>query len=82
MAYRYAEAWRQQEVGAQLRKEEKKRATPVQGIRRHQHVAELDAAEELLESSRLAARVRGLGGLGNRHPQRLAIQARLGDERR
>lgn len=41
----------------------------MQGIRLNQHVAELDAAEEPFEGSRLAALVSGIGGLGNRHPQ-------------
>jgi hypothetical protein len=54
----------------------------VQGIRLHQYVAELDAAEEALERSLLAALVSGIGGLGNGHAQRLGIQTHLGNERR
>lgn len=54
----------------------------MQGIRLHQYVGELDAAEEALERSRLAALVSGIGGLGNGHAQRLGLQTHLGNERR
>ncbi|MCT0249538.1 hypothetical protein KQ297_11300 [Synechococcus sp. CS-205] len=59
----------------------RKRAISVQSIRLQQHVAELDAAVEALERSRLAALVSDISGLGNGHALRLGIQTHLGNER-
>jgi hypothetical protein len=54
----------------------------MQRVGLHQHTLKLDRLQQLAQSLDLAAGISGVGGLGDRHAQRLGIEAHLGNETR
>ena len=52
----------------------------MQRVRQNQHPGQVHALQKLPQGSGLAASISGVGGLGDRHAERLGVKTHLGDE--